>query len=179
MELKRKDGHRKEKERWTQPQVEYENPARFFGTERRKPAQKPTPTSPTHRFWKNLKERSHSLGDTCSLQDFDILQMPFRFGSFGLLSKLEMYKTPLTDCSTVHTVSFRHLETRPMPFRFGSFGLLSKLEMYKTPLTDCSTVHTVGFRHLETRPVVSIFRFQRSKRSPRSSATAPKHWTAI
>ncbi|KAL2738418.1 hypothetical protein V1477_011777 [Vespula maculifrons] len=54
-----------------------------------------------------------------------------------------------------------------MPFRFGSFGLLSKLEMYKTPLTDCSTVHTVGFRHIETRPVVSIFRFQKSKRSPR------------
>ncbi|KAL2750140.1 hypothetical protein V1477_001636 [Vespula maculifrons] len=54
-----------------------------------------------------------------------------------------------------------------MPFRFGSFGLLSKLEMYKTPLTDCSTVHTVGFRHLETRPVVSTFRFQRTKRSPR------------
>ncbi|KAL2744589.1 hypothetical protein V1477_007131 [Vespula maculifrons] len=54
-----------------------------------------------------------------------------------------------------------------MPFRFGSFKLLSKLEMYKTPLTDCSTVHTVGFRHIETRPVVSIFRFQKSKRSPR------------
>ncbi|KAL2744053.1 hypothetical protein V1477_007929 [Vespula maculifrons] len=43
--------------------------------------------------------------------------MPFRFGSFGLLSKLEMYKTPLTDCSTVHTVGFRHLETRPVYFR--------------------------------------------------------------
>ncbi|KAL2736298.1 hypothetical protein V1477_012807 [Vespula maculifrons] len=42
--------------------------------------------------------------------------MPFRFGSFGLLSKLEMYKTPLTDCSTVHTVGFRHLETRPVDF---------------------------------------------------------------
>ncbi|KAL2741383.1 hypothetical protein V1477_010444 [Vespula maculifrons] len=41
--------------------------------------------------------------------------------------------------------------------------------MYKTPLTDCSTVHTVSFRHLETRPVVSIFRFQKSKRSPRNS----------
>ncbi|KAL2744585.1 hypothetical protein V1477_007127 [Vespula maculifrons] len=54
-----------------------------------------------------------------------------------------------------------------MPFRFGSFKLLSKLEMYKTPLTDCSTVHTVGFRHIETRPVVSTFRFQKSKRSPR------------
>ncbi|KAL2743556.1 hypothetical protein V1477_009045 [Vespula maculifrons] len=54
-----------------------------------------------------------------------------------------------------------------MPFRFGSFELLSKLEMYKTPLTDCSAVHTVGFRHLETRPVVSTFRFQRTKRSPR------------
>ncbi|KAL2736289.1 hypothetical protein V1477_012798 [Vespula maculifrons] len=40
--------------------------------------------------------------------------MPFRFGSFGLLSKLEMYKTPLTDCSTVHTVGFKHLETRPV-----------------------------------------------------------------
>ncbi|KAL2721716.1 hypothetical protein V1477_020536 [Vespula maculifrons] len=40
--------------------------------------------------------------------------MPFRFGSFGLLSKLEMSKTPLTDCSTVHTVGFRHLETRPV-----------------------------------------------------------------
>ncbi|KAL2728328.1 hypothetical protein V1477_017604 [Vespula maculifrons] len=55
-----------------------------------------------------------------------------------------------------------------MLFRFGSFGLLSKLEMYKTPLTDCSTVHTVGFKHLETRPVVSTFRFQRTKRSPRN-----------
>ncbi|KAL2742391.1 hypothetical protein V1477_010020 [Vespula maculifrons] len=43
--------------------------------------------------------------------------MPFRFGSFGLLSKLEMYKTPLTDCSTVHTVGFRHLETRPVVHR--------------------------------------------------------------
>ncbi|KAL2750927.1 hypothetical protein V1477_001030 [Vespula maculifrons] len=40
--------------------------------------------------------------------------MPFRFGSFWLLSKLEMYKTPLTDCSTVHTVGFKHLETRPV-----------------------------------------------------------------
>nr|KAF7394286.1 hypothetical protein H0235_016881 [Vespula pensylvanica] len=41
-------------------------------------------------------------------------EMPFRFGSFKLLSKLEMCKTPLTDRSTVHTVSFRHLETRPV-----------------------------------------------------------------
>ncbi|KAL2750534.1 hypothetical protein V1477_001324 [Vespula maculifrons] len=40
--------------------------------------------------------------------------MAFRFGSFELRSKLEMYKTPLTDCSTVHTVGFRHLETRPV-----------------------------------------------------------------
>ncbi|KAL2748111.1 hypothetical protein V1477_003660 [Vespula maculifrons] len=42
--------------------------------------------------------------------------MAFRFGSFQLLSKLEMYKTPLTDCSTVHTVGFRHLETRPVVY---------------------------------------------------------------
>ncbi|KAL2738298.1 hypothetical protein V1477_011657 [Vespula maculifrons] len=81
---------------YTRPKPEYENRARFFDTERRKPAQKPTPTSPTHRshpkeirimdleylfpsigkiFWKNLKERSHSQGDTCSLQDFDISQV--------------------------------------------------------------------------------------------------------
>nr|KAF7425166.1 hypothetical protein H0235_007604 [Vespula pensylvanica] len=31
----------------------------------------------------------------------------------------------------------------------------------------CSTVHTVSFGYLETRPVVSIFRLQKSKRSPR------------
>lgn len=40
--------------------------------------------------------------------------MPFRFGSFRLLSQLEMYETPLTESSTVHTVGFRHLETRPV-----------------------------------------------------------------
>ncbi|KAL2747380.1 hypothetical protein V1477_004072 [Vespula maculifrons] len=46
--------------------------------------------------------------------------MPFRFGSFRFLSKLEMCKTPLTDRSTVHTVGFRHLETRPVVSIFRS-----------------------------------------------------------
>ncbi|KAL2751359.1 hypothetical protein V1477_000517 [Vespula maculifrons] len=60
--------------------------------------------------------------------------MPFRFGSFGLLSKLEMYKTPLTDCSTVHTVGFRHLETRPVDF-------------YSRPRTPrlCPPTHAIVF----------------------------------
>ncbi|KAL2739661.1 hypothetical protein V1477_011050 [Vespula maculifrons] len=50
--------------------------------------------------------------------------MPFRFGSFRLLSKLEMYKTPLTDCSTVHTVGFRHIETRPVVHALSNTGIL-------------------------------------------------------
>ncbi|KAL2715051.1 hypothetical protein V1478_014749, partial [Vespula squamosa] len=41
-------------------------------------------------------------------------EMPFRFGSFRLLSPLEMGETPLTEGSTVHSVCFRHLETRPV-----------------------------------------------------------------
>ncbi|KAL2738404.1 hypothetical protein V1477_011763 [Vespula maculifrons] len=34
--------------RYTRPKPEYENRAGFFGTERRRPAQKPTPMSPSH-----------------------------------------------------------------------------------------------------------------------------------
>ncbi|KAL2724766.1 LOW QUALITY PROTEIN: hypothetical protein V1477_018627, partial [Vespula maculifrons] len=45
MKWKRKGGHRV----YTWPKPQYENRARFFDTERGKPAQKPTPTSPTHR----------------------------------------------------------------------------------------------------------------------------------
>ncbi|KAL2744590.1 hypothetical protein V1477_007132 [Vespula maculifrons] len=39
---------RKEKTRQTPAKPEYENRAGFFGTRRRRPAQKPTPMSPTH-----------------------------------------------------------------------------------------------------------------------------------
>ncbi|KAF7417381.1 hypothetical protein HZH68_000034 [Vespula germanica] len=44
--------------------------------------------------------------------------MPFCFGSFRLIRKLETnenaYEILLTKNSSVHTVSFRHLETRPV-----------------------------------------------------------------
>ncbi|KAL2734791.1 hypothetical protein V1478_002275 [Vespula squamosa] len=48
-------------------------------------------------------------------------EMPFRFGSFRLLSPLEMGETPLTEGSTVHSVCFRHLETRPVVSIFRYF----------------------------------------------------------
>ncbi|KAL2727971.1 hypothetical protein V1477_017247 [Vespula maculifrons] len=38
---------RKEKKRHTRAKAEYENPARLFGTEGRRPAQKPTPKGPS------------------------------------------------------------------------------------------------------------------------------------
>ncbi|KAL2717891.1 hypothetical protein V1478_011767 [Vespula squamosa] len=47
--------------------------------------------------------------------------MPFRFGSFRLLSPLEMGETPLTEGSTLHSVCFRHLETRPVVSIFRYF----------------------------------------------------------
>ncbi|KAL2747386.1 LOW QUALITY PROTEIN: hypothetical protein V1477_004078 [Vespula maculifrons] len=55
----------------------------------------------------------------------------FRFGSFRFLSELEMYKTPLTDRSTVHTVGFRHLETRPVVSIFRSENQNLELEREK------------------------------------------------
>ncbi|KAL2721149.1 hypothetical protein V1477_001323 [Vespula maculifrons] len=33
---------------WSEPKPEYQNRVGFFDTERRRPAQKPTPMSPTH-----------------------------------------------------------------------------------------------------------------------------------
>ncbi|KAL2731200.1 hypothetical protein V1477_013503 [Vespula maculifrons] len=58
-----------------------------------------------------------------------------------------MYKTPLTDCSTVHTVGFRHLETRPVvsTFRFQksirsprhNFSVLQVLPTQVPPLGGC------------------------------------------
>ncbi|KAL2723698.1 LOW QUALITY PROTEIN: hypothetical protein V1477_018930 [Vespula maculifrons] len=48
MRLKRKDGHGRKKKRENEFDQKYENRAGFFGTRRRRPAQKPTPMSPTH-----------------------------------------------------------------------------------------------------------------------------------
>ncbi|KAL2747324.1 hypothetical protein V1477_004016 [Vespula maculifrons] len=113
-----------EKKRKEKPK--YESRARFFGTERR-PAQKPTPMSPTHgthpRKCTSHRVEVAAFGDPRTNGDSTLksaFEMPFRFGSFRFLSKLEMCKTPLTDRSTVHTVGFRHLETRPVVSIFRS-----------------------------------------------------------
>ncbi|KAL2734949.1 hypothetical protein V1477_013475 [Vespula maculifrons] len=40
--------------------------------------------------------------------------MSFRFGRYRPIKKLETNETLLTKNATVHTVSFRYLETRPV-----------------------------------------------------------------
>ncbi|KAL2743010.1 LOW QUALITY PROTEIN: hypothetical protein V1477_008499 [Vespula maculifrons] len=76
MKWKRKDGHRI----YTRPKPEYENRARFFDTERRKPAQKPTPTSPTH--------RSHP-------KEIRIMDLEYLFPSIGKINQTESFTVGL------------------------------------------------------------------------------------
>ncbi|KAL2737273.1 hypothetical protein V1477_012229 [Vespula maculifrons] len=73
------------------------------------------------KYRKYYRPRSHRLevaasGDPRANGDSTLkfaFEISFRFGSFRLFRKLEMDETLITKNSTVHTVSFRHLETRP------------------------------------------------------------------
>ncbi|KAL2724618.1 hypothetical protein V1477_018479 [Vespula maculifrons] len=81
--------------------------------------------------------------------------MPFRFGSFELLSKLEMYKTPLTECSTVHTVGFRHLETRPV-VSISLFQRTKRSPRYCKNIEICS--HSLGNTCVLTLNIFNIIK---------------------
>ncbi|KAF7399828.1 hypothetical protein HZH68_008420 [Vespula germanica] len=80
MKLKRKYGHGKEKKRQTRAKPEYENPARLFATERRRPAQKPTPKGPSQGSHptESMQQPPRGgtwVGSTCDISETHGLQM--------------------------------------------------------------------------------------------------------
>ncbi|KAL2751468.1 hypothetical protein V1477_000626 [Vespula maculifrons] len=79
------DIEKKRKEKMNLTKVGIRKSCWIFSSRRRRPAQKPTPMSPTHgthpresiiiNFGKVFEACSHSLGNTCIAGDFDVTQV--------------------------------------------------------------------------------------------------------
>ncbi|KAL2750148.1 hypothetical protein V1477_001644 [Vespula maculifrons] len=161
------DIEKKRKEKMNLTKVGIRKSCWIFSSRRRRPAQKPTPMSPTH--------GTHPRE---SIIIKKILEKSLKRAAIRSVILVS------------HKMSTSHHEEVAAagdPRANGDSTLRSTIrdafplrELRASQQTgDIAPLSTPSASDISRHDRSCLFRFQKSKRSPRSSAMAPKHWTAI